>query len=371
MTKLFRIACIIGTRPEVIKMAPLIQRLQKEPCIEIIIINTAQHRKLLDDMLNIFGLKPDIDLNIMQEKQSLSSLTARLFMALDPIFEANKFDMVIAQGDTTTTLVAAQSAYYHHVPFAHLEAGLRSYDLSHPFPEEANRVLVSKLAALHFAPSQLETDILLKEQVASAKILTAGNTVIDALLSLKDRPLSLPFPTDEKRIILVTLHRRESFGAPIKAILEALRELVLRFSDIEILYPVHPNPEVYQTAHHLLANIERIHLLEPLPYDQFVALMKTAYLIMTDSGGMQEEAPALNKPLLILRHVTERPLVVQAGAGLLVGSDKNKIVETAARLLTDAQAYQAMQKGISPYGDGRAADRIGQFIVNYLQTCAQ
>lgn len=357
------IACIIGTRPEVIKMAPLIAALKQQARFRVTVINTAQHRHLLDDMLKIFNIDIDIDLNLMQANQSLADLTARLISALDPIVISNQFDMIIAQGDTTTTYVSALISFYQHIPFAHVEAGLRSFNLSHPFPEEANRILVSKLATLHFAPSQVEMDILVKEGVNKDQVTISGNTVIDALLS---QPMvNLPFAID-KRTLLVTLHRRESFGEPIKHIFWALKTIALQHPEIQIIYPVHPNPNVNKLAHGMLADIENIHLIGPLPYDQFVTLMKKSYLILSDSGGIQEEAPALNKPVLILRNVTERPLVVQEGLAQLVGSDPDKMRHAVELLLTNDDAYQGMQKGYSPYGDGKAATRITESISTYF-----
>lgn len=362
-----KIACIIGTRPEVIKMAPIILTLQKNPAFEVTVINTAQHRKLLDDMLSIFNIELHIDLNLMQANQSLITLTTRLLEAMKPLFLQRQFDLIIAQGDTTTTFVTALVAFYHQIPFMHVEAGLRSFDLSHPFPEEGNRALVTKIARLHCAPSRIEAEILQKENVPAHHILTCGNTVIDALFMLAEKNAPLPFPTNNKRILLVTLHRRESFGEPMMCIFNALLELAKRFPDILIIYPVHPNPNVRIAAYNALNNVANIRLIEPLPYDVFVTLMKESYLLLTDSGGMQEEAPALNKPVLILRKVTERPLVVREGLGVLVGSDTQKIIATASRLLMDPEAYHAMQKGISPYGDGQAARRIVDFVKQFFK----
>jgi UDP-N-acetylglucosamine 2-epimerase (non-hydrolysing) len=363
----YKIGCIIGTRPEVIKMAPLIMALKQQPQLLINVINTAQHRKLLDDMLSIFNLTPDIDCNIMQPDQSLGELTGRLCLAINTLFHKHAFDLIVAQGDTTTTFIAALIAFYQHIPFAHIEAGLRSYDLDHPFPEEANRVLISKLSSLHFSPTQLETLNLQSEKIPTSTILTCGNTVIDALLQLCARPDKISFPLDKtKRILLVTLHRRENFGEPQRRIFHAFIELAEKFTDIEIIYPVHPNPAVYDAAHAILGKVPRIRLIDPIPYDEFVTLMKNTYLILTDSGGIQEEAPALNIPLLILRDITERPLVVTEGAALLVGSDTEKIVEAASKMLTDKAFYQQFQKGKSPYGDGHASERIVKFIMEFL-----
>ncbi len=364
MGKKLRVACIIGTRPEVIKMAPVIVAL-KSSGFDVVVVNTAQHRQLLDDMLKMFNIVPDIDMNIMQENQSLATLTGNLFIKMEEIFNRMQFDCVIAQGDTTTTLVAAQVAFYHKIPFGHVEAGLRSYNMYQPFPEEMNRVFVSKIATWHFAPTEQEKENLLAEGISATNIAVTGNTVIDSLYESISRDTPIPYPLPEnKRVILVTLHRRESFGEPIRNIFSALIELTNKFNDIEIMYPVHPNPNVQLIAKEMLADRPGIQLLPPLSYDVFVSLMKRSTLIMSDSGGLQEEAPALNKPILVLREVTERPLIIELGLGLLVGSDKQKIIESATKLLTDPAEYQAMQRNLSPYGDGHAAGRI----VNMLQT---
>lgn len=365
--KPIQVACIIGTRPEVIKMAPVIKILKCQSSIDVCIVNTAQHRQLLDDMLGIFNIEPNIDMNIMQDNQSLATLTGNLFLRMEDLFKSHTFDCVIAQGDTTTTLVAAQVAFYHKIPFGHVEAGLRSYNLYQPFPEELNRVFVSKIATWHFAPTIAEKNNLLLENIAADSITITGNTVIDSLYLLSNKNISLPFNlSTTKRKILVTLHRRESFGQPIRQIFAALLQLVNIFPDIEIIYPVHPNPNVSSIANEMLGNHKQIKLLPPLRYDVFVNLMNQAYLIMTDSGGIQEEAPALDKPLLILREVTERPLIIELGMGILVGSNKDLIVAKATELLNNHTLYQSMQKHISPYGDGHAAERIVNVIINQL-----
>jgi UDP-N-acetylglucosamine 2-epimerase (non-hydrolysing) len=360
-----RIACIIGTRPEVIKMAPIIEQTKQHSNIELCVINTAQHRSLLDDMLKIFNITPDVDMNIMRENQTLGALTGNLFLKIDDFLSKNKFDYIIAQGDTTTTLVAAQVAFYRDIPFCHVEAGLRSFNLRQPFPEEMNRIFVSKIATWHFAPTETEKRYLLDENVDEKSIVVTGNTVIDSLYKIAESKHHLPIELDKnKRIILVTLHRRESFGEPIKEIFSAFLELVARFDDIEIIYPVHPNPNVNALANTMLSAQPRIKLIKPVQYEEFVSLMQHAYFIMSDSGGIQEEAPALDKPVLILREVTERPLIVEYGMGVLVGSDKNKIVNMAEKLLTDPSVYQSMQKHYSPYGDGKAAERIVRFLLD-------
>lgn len=361
--KKIHIACVMGTRPEVIKMAPIIHACKKNPAFKTTVINTAQHRDLIDDMLQIVDLNPDIDMNIMQEKQTLTSLTGQLFLKFEPIIAEHHFDVILAQGDTTTTFVASMAAFYHKIRFGHVEAGLRSGDYYQPFPEEMNRVLTSKLATWHFAPTEVEAAQLKKEGVSTSHIFVTGNSVIDSLHELSKRNAATPFalPKD-KRIILVTLHRRESFGEPIKNIFAALIQLANTFSDIDIYYPVHPNPNVKDIAHQMLGGQTNIHLLKPMQYDQFVTLMKASYLILSDSGGIQEEAPALGKPVLILREKTERPLVVEKGLGKLVGSNTQLIVDTAANLLTDSAAYAQMAQHISPYGDGHTAQRIVDII---------
>lgn len=361
--KKIHIACVMGTRPEVIKMAPIIHCFHKNPFFKTTIINTAQHRDLIDDMLKIVDLNPDIDMNIMQEKQSLTSLTGQLFLKFEPIIAKHNFDVILAQGDTTTTFVSSMTAFYHKIRFGHIEAGLRSGDYYQPFPEEMNRVLTSKLATWHFAPTSIEADQLKSEGVPPSNIHITGNSVIDSLYELSSRNATLGFDLPKnKRIILVTLHRRESFGEPIRHIFEALLQLANLFPDIEIYYPVHPNPNVKEIAHQMLGNQSNIHLLKPMQYDSFVSLMKASYLILSDSGGIQEEAPALGKPVLILREKTERPLVVNMGLGKLVGSNTQLIVESASQLLTNSTAYEKMAQHISPYGDGKTAQRIVDII---------
>lgn len=354
-----KIACVIGTRPEVIKMAPIIHLLRNNEFFTPFVICTAQHRALGDTMLKLFNITPDVDLDIMQHNQPLSELTGNLFLRMSKIFNEHEFYCLLAQGDTTTTFVSGMLAFYHKIRFGHVEAGLRSHHLYQPFPEEINRVLASHLASWHFTPTEREKQNLLKEGINEDNVFITGNTVIDALYELLDDLSPLPFtllPT--QRLILLTLHRRESFGEPIKKIFQAVKELLDRFDDIVVAYPVHPNPNVQAAAHDILGETERVHLLPPQPYDVFVTMMKQSYLILSDSGGIQEEAPALHKPVLILREVTERPLVVEENLAVLVGSNTQLIVEIASSLLQDEARYQSMQKPFSPYGDGLAAKRI-------------
>ncbi len=354
-----KILCIIGTRPEAIKMAPVVLALKKEPWINVRVLATAQHRHMLDQVLNFFNIEPDIDLNIMRPNQALSTLTARLLLELDDVLQAEKPDFVLAQGDTTTVMSVALACFYHHIPFGHVEAGLRTWDMSNPFPEEANRVIAGRLARWHFAPTESSRQNLLREGVNDGDIIVTGNTVIDALLMTAARDIELDIELDEsKRLILVTSHRRENFGEPFRNICRALNALAENNPDIQILYPVHPNPNVKDVAYEILSNRSNIILCEPLDYAPFIVAMKRAYFIISDSGGVQEEAPALGKPVLVLREETERPEAVEMGVVKLVGPNYQRIVEEAQLLLDDIEAYRGMARGISPYGDGKAAERI-------------
>jgi UDP-N-acetylglucosamine 2-epimerase (non-hydrolysing) len=357
-----RILTVVGTRPEAVKMAPVIHALRARPWAEVRVLATAQHRQMLDQIHAFFGIAPDLDLDLMRPDQTLADLTSRMVAALDPVIAAQKPDLVMAQGDTTTVMVAALCCFYRHVPFGHVEAGLRTGDLRHPFPEEMNRLLVTRLASLHFAPTARARHNLLREGVPEAAVHVTGNTVIDALLWTADRVDPAPFrPAAGKRLILVTAHRRENFGEPFAAVCGALRELADR-SDVEILYPVHPNPNVRDVAQRLLGSLPNVRLVAPLDYPDMVAAMRACDLILTDSGGVQEEAPSLGKPVLVLRRTTERPEGVEAGAAQLVGTDHGRIVAVASRLLDDADAYAAMASVQNPYGDGRAAERIADLV---------
>jgi UDP-N-acetylglucosamine 2-epimerase (non-hydrolysing) len=365
------IGCVIGTRPELIKMAPVIFKLQESDWAEVKFINTAQHRGLLDDMLSIFSLKPDIDLNIMVHNQSLGELTGNLCKKLDILVKEQNFDALLAVGDTTTVFVAALIAFYHNIPYGHIEAGLRTQDVRSPFPEEINRLLTAPLAQWHFAPTKTEQNNLLKEQISASKILITGNPVIDALYwVLEHRPVKAEW-LQIPNIIVVTAHRRENFGVNLQNICQAVLELSQRFKHMNFVIPVHPNPNVQQDVLVNLADKPGVHLLPPLQYDEFAHLMNRSVLIMTDSGGIQEEAPALHKPVLVLRDNTERPEVVNAGVGLLVGTKKHKIVEAVSQLLEDSSLYKSMAKGISPYGDGHAAERIVACIYQHFRNSDQ
>jgi UDP-N-acetylglucosamine 2-epimerase (non-hydrolysing) len=365
-----KVLCIIGTRPEAIKMAPVIKALQAEKNINCRVLATAQHRGLLDQVLEGFAITADLDLNIMRPNQSLAALTSRLLLELDNVLQAEKPEVVLAQGDTTTVMCAALACFYRQIPFGHVEAGLRTGDIHNPFPEEANRVIASKLTRWHFAPTQRAVDNLLREGVADTDITLTGNTVIDALLMTAAQDAAFDIPLDaSKRLVLVTSHRRENFGEPFQNICQALKRLAERNPDIQILYPVHPNPNVKDVAHQLLGQTPNIILSAPLDYAPFIAAMQRSYLIISDSGGVQEEAPALGKPVLLLREETERPEAVDLGVVRLVGANRNTIVEQAQRLLDDPQAYRSMARGVSPYGDGKAAARIVDVLRQHLQSC--
>lgn len=362
-----KIICTIGTRPEAVKMAPVILALKEQPWAEVRVLATAQHRHMLDQVNEFFGIVPDIDLNIMRPNQALTSLTARLLLELDDVLKAEMPDAVLVQGDTTTVMAVALACFYHRIPIGHVEAGLRTWDMQNPFPEEANRVIAGKLARWHFAPTEGSRQNLLKEGIADSGIVVTGNTVIDALLMTAAKDLDLIVPLDPtKRLVLVTAHRRENFGEPLRNICYALRTLAERNPNAQFLYPVHPNPNVKDVVHEFLDGLPNFTLCEPLDYAPFIAAMKRAYIILTDSGGVQEEAPALGKPVLVLREETERPEAVEGGVVKLVGADCQCIVEEAQRLLDDEFVYKAMARGVSPYGDGHAATRIVETLRNYF-----
>jgi UDP-N-acetylglucosamine 2-epimerase (non-hydrolysing) len=382
---------IFGTRPEAIKMAPVVKELGKYPeTVESAICVTAQHRQMLDQVLDLFQIEPDIDLDLMEENQTPATLTARAMEALTDVLRRVQPDWVLVQGDTTTAMVTALAAFYQQIPVGHIEAGLRTHDRYSPFPEEINRHLISVLATLHFAPTQTAADALRAEGVSDDAIYVTGNTVIDALLWVVQQQ-----PSDETcallarlgsevtgdkgkkgkredvapvgnglRTILVTAHRRENFGQPFENICMALREIVRRNPDVQVVYPVHMNPNVREPAHRILNGHQRLHLIEPLPYEPFAHLMNQVYLVLTDSGGIQEEAPALGKPVLVMRRETERPEAVAAGTVKLVGTDTDSIVAETERLLADGAAYERMARAVSPYGDGHAAERIVKILLN-------
>lgn len=369
-----KVSVIFGTRPEAIKLAPVVLALRRDPAFACRVCVTAQHRELLDQALAAFDIHPDTDLNLMQQNQSLGSLTARAVEAIDVYLAKEKPDLVIVQGDTTTVLCAALVAFYHRIPLAHVEAGLRTGDLNAPWPEEANRVLASRLTTLHFSPTEGARQHLLQEGTPPERVFVTGNTGIDALFlaleKVKTRPPEIPgLPAltssawDGAPMVLVTGHRRENFGLGFESICAAIAELAARFPQVQFVYPVHLNPNVREPVVRLLGGEEQagrgnVHLIAPLPYLPFVALMNRATLILTDSGGIQEEAPSLGKPVLVMRETTERPEAVAAGTVRLVGSSRERIVQETARLLTDQDCYEAMSRVHNPYGDGQAAGRI-------------
>jgi UDP-N-acetylglucosamine 2-epimerase (non-hydrolysing) len=353
------IFCVVGTRPEAIKMAPVIIALKQNDIFDVKVIATAQHRLMLDQVLNHFGIVPDVDLDLMKDNQNLSELMARILTCFDSILESFSPDMVLAQGDTTSVMAVALACFHRQVPFGHVEAGLRTWDIGNPYPEEANRVIAGKLAQLHFAPTDKARQNLLREGVRAVDIHVTGNTVIDALLQTASGEMEIGICLDpNKRLVLVTSHRRENFGEPLRNIFTAIHSLAVQNPGVQFLYPVHPNPNVKDVAFSMLGGLENVVLCEPLEYGPFVAVMKRAYLILTDSGGVQEEAPALGKPVLVLREETERPEAVEQGVVKLVGSDSDRIVHEVQKLLDDDSAYRAMARGISPYGDGHASERI-------------
>lgn len=361
-----KILCVVGTRPEAIKMAPVILALKKEPWAEVRVLATAQHRHMLDQVLNFFDIEPDIDLDIMRPNQALTTLTARLLLDMDDVLLAEKPDVVLVQGDTTTVMAVSLACFYHRIPIGHVEAGLRTWDMDNPFPEEANRVITGRFARWHFAPTESSRQNLLREGIVDGAITVTGNTVIDALLMTAKKDLDVGIDIDaSKRLILVTSHRRENFGEPFRNICRALKTLAVRNPDVQFLYPVHPNPNVKNVAHEMLGASPNIVLCEPLDYAPFVAAMQRSYLIISDSGGVQEEAPALGKPVLVLRDETERPEAVEQLVVKLVGSDYDRIVSETQRLLDDESAYAGMSRGISPYGDGRGAERIVNVLKDF------
>ncbi|WP_457981108.1 UDP-N-acetylglucosamine 2-epimerase (non-hydrolyzing) [Ectopseudomonas composti] len=361
--------CVFGTRPEAIKMAPLHIALAADERFEARLCVTGQHREMLDQVLDLFAIKPDFDLNIMKPGQDLTDTTTAILQGMKSVLNDYRPDIVLVHGDTATTFAATLAAYYQKIPVAHVEAGLRTGNIYSPWPEEANRKLTGALAALHFAPTETSRENLLREGVEPSRIWVTGNTVIDALLDVVNRlgeddalrvkaAEPAAFLDSKRRLILVTGHRRESFGGGFDRICHALREVAQAHQDIDIVYPVHLNPNVREPVQRLLNNIENVYLIEPLDYLPFVYFMSRAHIILTDSGGIQEEAPSLGKPVLVMRDNTERPEAVAAGTVKLVGTDVSSIVKELGRLLVDDSAYQAMSVAHNPYGDGRACNRI-------------
>ncbi|MEO3992381.1 non-hydrolyzing UDP-N-acetylglucosamine 2-epimerase [Pseudocitrobacter cyperus] len=370
-----KVLTVFGTRPEAIKMAPLVHALARDPHFEAKVCVTAQHREMLDQVLNLFSVVPDYDLNIMSPGQGLTEITCRILEGLKPVLESFKPDVVLVHGDTTTTAAASLAAFYQRIPVGHVEAGLRTGNLYSPWPEEANRTLTGHLAMYHFAPTETSRQNLLKENIADTRIFVTGNTVIDALFWVRDRVLSnealrselsqrYPFLANGKKMILVTGHRRESFGRGFEHICHALAEIASTHPDVQIVYPVHLNPNVSEPVNRILGHVENVILIEPQDYLPFVWLMNHTWLILTDSGGIQEEAPSLGKPVLVMRDATERPEAIDAGTVRLVGTDSRRIVEEVSRLLHDENEYQAMSRAHNPYGDGQACERILSALKN-------
>ncbi len=363
-----RIMSVFGTRPEAIKMAPLVKELAEREEIESLCCVTAQHREMLDSVLEVFDLKPDWDLNIMTPRQTLSTITSKCLIGMDEAVEAMKPDMILVHGDTSTTFAGALSAFYHKVPVGHVEAGLRTYDKYSPYPEEMNRKLVTSIADLYFCPTENNRENLRRESVTEGVFVT-GNTVIDALRTtvVKDYCFTTEIlnqlPYDSKKILLVTCHRREDYGQPMEEIMSALAEIVQTHEEVELVYPVHLSPVVQECARRHLEGLPRVHLIPPLAADEMHNLMARCYLVLTDSGGLQEEAPALGKPVLVLRRETERPEAVQAGTAKLAGVSGEDIVSMAHTLITDPAAYAAMAHAVNPYGDGYACRRIADAIL--------
>ena len=367
-----KIMCVFGTRPEAIKMAPVVKTIEQNEHLQSIVTVTAQHREMLDQVLQLFGITPDYDLNLMKKNQTLTDITAGVLHGLEEILQKEQPDLVLVHGDTTTTFAATLAAFYQQIPVGHVEAGLRSGNLYSPYPEEANRKLTGVMAALHFSPTPEARNNLLRESADDEKIFVTGNTVIDALLTtvhahyqFADAALQQLLDSPGKKV-LITAHRRENQGAPMMHIFQAVRRLHETLPEVQFIFPIHKNPKVRELAAQILGDLERVHIIEPLDYEPFANAMFKVDLILTDSGGLQEEAPALGKPVLVLRDTTERPEAVTAGTVELVGTDEELIYQTALKLLTDADAYGKMANAVNPYGDGKACGRITAAIEYYF-----
>ena len=377
MKKKIKVMTVFGTRPEAIKMAPIVLELARHPEeITPIVAVTAQHRDMLDQVLHLFDIRPDYDLDIMAAGQTLFDITSRAMLGLDKVLTEAKPDIVLVHGDTTTTFAGALAAYYHQTTVGHVEAGLRTHNKFSPFPEEMNRKLTGSLADLHFAPTSTAQQNLLTEAIAPENIFVTGNTVIDALhqtvredFAFEDELLRR-IDYKNKRIVLVTTHRRENLGEPMRHVYKALRRLTEKFADVEVVFPVHKNPKVREVVREELGGLSKVHLIDPLDYEPFANLMHRSYLILTDSGGVQEEAPALGKPVLVLRDTTERPEAVTAGTVKLIGTDCERVYAEARQLLTDKKEYSRMAESCNPYGDGKASGRIIQAILYHYGRAA-
>lgn len=362
-----RVVSIVGTRPEVIKMAPVIRALDARPEIEQFVVATAQHREMLDQILNVFKLEPDYDLDVMSHAGNPSEVAGRVLVSASKLFAELQPDAVLVQGDTTTVLAVSLCCFYSGIAVGHVEAGLRSHDLHSPYPEELNRRVAALATQMHFAPTERARENLVIEGAPEAHIHLVGNTIVDALAMLDsagelEHPQLRKLDFEARRVLVVTAHRRESHGAPLRSICDALVVLTQKFPDVEVVFPVHLNPQVRKTVCRALGEADRIHLVDPLPYDEMLRAMARSCLLLTDSGGIQEEAPTLGKPVLVLRDVTERPEVVEAGAGILVGTSTETIVAETSRLLEDGEAYARMTRIPNPFGDGLAAERIAEIV---------
>lgn len=374
--KKIKVMTIFGTRPEAIKMAPLVHALEQSNCTESIVCVTAQHREMLDQVLEIFQIRPDYDLNIMQPKQTLALITEKALHGLDEVLEESKPDLILVHGDTSTTFAGALAAFYHQIPVGHVEAGLRTFDKYSPFPEEMNRKLTGQIASLHFAPTRNNVENLAREGI-TVGVLQCGNTVVDAIqmtvtsnFVFRDSTLqTLDF--ERRRIILVTAHRRENYGEPMENIYSAIAELADAYEDVCFVYPVHLSPYVQETAAKYLEGLVNVKLIAPLMVDELHNLMARCYMVMTDSGGLQEEAPSLGKPVLVLRKETERPEAVEAGTVKLAGVEKNVILKMARELLDDPACYRQMSHAVNPYGDGHASERIVEMIEHYFDVAKE
>jgi len=364
---MIKIAFIFGTRPEAIKMAPIINLAKKDKAIKPLIISSGQHKEMLDQTLSIFKIKPDFDLKIMKRNQTLSEITSRIIKKIDPLLNEKKPDLVLVQGDTSTAFVGALASFYNQIPVGHIEAGLRSFDKKNPFPEEINRKIISSIADIHFAPTIASKNNLINEGIKKSEIFKVGNTVIDALKIITKQVSKFSRKEINQldlsgKIILVTTHRRENLGKPIKNIVNAINQLTNINNDIKIILPMHPNPKIRETLVEGLSKNRQVYLTEPLDYTDFVLLMNKSYLIITDSGGVQEEAPTLGTPVLVTRETTERSEGVKAGTAIMVGTEKEKIVNTAKKLLNNKENYQKMARKKNPYGDGKTSSRIIKII---------